>query len=431
MFHYHLSVAPPSDPSLPDVATTFFWHSRRSTPPYFHSNVGPRLGEYGLVKPRNVDLVRIATAVLAADRSSSRSGRLSTWNQRDIALTVDLLAVGPWNKVRPDLEHLLGFLTGDTWNLTFRREVGAPEQIGRIGVGAKRVVLLSGGADSAAGALLSAKELVARGENQILVSHWSSTNLSPLQSRVAAEIERMAPGTTADHVKAHLSRGRHAPNGDAYGRENSTRSRSLLFIALGLAVASVEGLPLWLPENGYASINPPLSKSRRGSLSTKTTHPKFIAELRRILAIVGAHNEVVNPWADSTKGEMFARVEEAIGPQAASAYLTMTSSCSHTGARSYGIAPDVACGACFGCVLRKASFVTSGLEDGTHYLAPADQRQRDWQAEKSVVPAMRDFLTEPFGESDLARLQIPPDIQLAEVAELVERGRAELRDLAL
>lgn len=113
MFEYHLSVLPPTDPLPSDAATTFFWHSRRSTPPYFHSNVGPQLGEYGLVKNRNVDLVRIAAAVLAADRSASRSGRLSRWNQRDIALTVDVLAVGPWNKVKRDLEQLLSFLTGD------------------------------------------------------------------------------------------------------------------------------------------------------------------------------------------------------------------------------------------------------------------------------------------------------------------------------
>jgi hypothetical protein len=429
MFEYRLSVLPPSE--LPtDAATTFFWHSRTSTPPYFHSNVGPQLGEYGVVKNRNIDLVRIAAAVLAADRSASRSGRLSSWNQRDITLTVDVLAVGPWNRVKRDLEQLLGFLTGDAWTFVFRREVGAPEQIGRVGLDATRVVLLSGGADSATGALLSAKDLAGRGEKQTLVSHWSSTNLSPLQSRVAAEIERFAPGTTADHIKAHLSRGRHAPDGSAYGRENSTRSRSLLFIALGLAVASVDELPLWLPENGYASINPPLSRSRRGSLSTKTTHPKFIAELKRILASVGAHHDVVNPYADLTKGEMFTQVEAVIGAQAASTYLSMTWSCSHTGARSYGIAPDVACGVCFGCVLRRASFAASGIDDGTLYLAPADQRQRDWQAEKSVLPAMRDFLAEPFGESDLARLQIPSDIPLAIVADLVERGRAELRQLA-
>lgn len=430
MFEYRLSVLPPTAPLPSDVATTFFWHSTQSMP-YFHANVGPQLAEYGAVKNRNIDLVRIAAAVLAADRSASRSGRLSSWNQRDISLTVDVLAASPWNKVKGEFEQLLGFLTGDAWSLTFRREQGAPEQIGRVGIDAKRVVLLSGGADSATGALLSAIELDSRHEKQVLVSHWSSTNLSPLQSRIAAEIERMVPGSTADHVKIHIARGRHAPGGTAYGRENSTRSRSLLFIALGLAIASVDELPLWLPENGYASINPPLSKSRRGSLSTKTTHPKFIAGLRRILEAVGAHNDVVNPYANVTKGEMFAQVADAIGDAAASRYLTMTSSCSHTGARSYGIAPDVACGVCFGCVLRRASFTASGLSDGSRYLDPQDDKQRAWVAAKTVVPAMRDYLAEPFGVASLARLQIPSDIPLASVALMVERGREELRQLAL
>lgn len=109
----------------------------------------------------------------------------------------------------------------------------------------------------------------------------------------------------------------------------------------------------------------------------------------------------------------------------------MTSSCSHTGARSYGIAPDVACGVCFGCVLRRASFSASGLNDGSRYLQPKDHRQRNWIATKTVVPAMRDFLAEPFGEAELARLQIPSDISLTSIESLVERGREELRQLPL
>ncbi|MDT3317692.1 hypothetical protein Q9S71_12765 [Microbacterium sp. KSW4-11] len=430
MFEFRLSVLPPSDPLPTDADTTFFWHSKHSMP-YFHANVGPRLAEYGLVKSRNVDFVRIAAAVLAADRSASRSGSLSRWNQRDIALTIDVLAVSPWDGVKSDLERLLAFLTGDAWSLKFRREVGAPEQLGSAAAGATRAVLLSGGADSATGALLSALELSGRAEKQVLISSWASTNLRPLQTRVADEIERIAKGSTADHIKVRIARGRHSPSGVAYGRENSTRSRSLLFIALGLAVASVEGLSLWLPENGYASINPPLSKSRRGSLSTKTTHPKFIADLKRVLEAVGAHHDVVNPYAAATKGQMFSLVGDAIGRSGASTFLSSTSSCSHTGARSYGIAPDVACGVCFGCVLRKASFAASGLNDGTHYLEPANDRQRNWLEDKTVVPAMRDFLASPFGESDLARLQIPADIPLSEVAKLVQRGREELGHLVL
>ena len=267
MFSYELTVAPVPSTMTSDADRTFYWHDGHSHQ-YFRANHGPLLGGLGAVNDRNIDLVRIAVAVLAADRSSLRSGRLSNWNQRDISIAVDVLAASPWQTVQPELEKLLGFLTGDIWRFTFRENAGAPEQIATVGLGATRVVLLSGGADSATGALLSAVDLASRGEQQILVSHWASPNLSPIQTRVADAIEDLAPGTTADHVKVLLARGRHSPTGKAYGKENSTRSRSFLFIALGLAVASVHKVPLWLPENGYASINPPLSRSRRGSPST-------------------------------------------------------------------------------------------------------------------------------------------------------------------
>ncbi len=430
MFSYELTVAPVPSTLTPDCDRTFYWHDHGSHS-HFRANYGPLLGGLGAVNDRNIDLVRIAIAVLAADRSSLRSGRLSNWNQRDISITVDVLAVRPWDGVRTELEQLLGFLTGDIWRFTFRENFGAPEQIANVGLGATRVVLLSGGADSATGALLSAVDLASRSEQQILVSHWASPNLSPIQSRVADAIEEIAPGTTADHVKILLARGRRSPTGKSYGKEHSTRSRSFLFIALGLAVASVHKVPLWLPENGYASINPPLSRSRRGSLSTKTTHPKFLGDLISLLSAVGAHHDLVNPHTDMTKGEMFQQVRELLGHDRASAFLSETSSCSHTGAKSYGLSAKIACGVCFGCVLRRASFTAAGLDDHTPYLVPVGEKQLAWVKEKSVLPAMRDFLREPFGESDLAKLQLPSSIALADAVDLCRRGREELRGIDL
>lgn len=435
MVAYALTVEPPPEDAndhtghgaeTVDTDHTFYWHHAGSTS-YFHSSVGPLLGGLGAVQDRNIDLVRIAAAVLAADRSQSRSGSLSRWNQREFDLHVDVLEAEVWERVGDRLGALLGFLTGDQWRLQFHTRHGPTETIATVGIDASRVVLLSGGADSASGALLSAYELAGRNEQQILVSHWSSTNLSPVQSKIASRIEEFVPRSTADHVKVNLARGRTAPTGAHYGRENSTRSRSLLFIALGLAVASAHRVPLWLPENGYASINPPLSRSRRGSLSTKTTHPKFLSDLVDILAMVGAHHDVINPYASCTKGEMFSAVRNQVGADTASEYFSATSSCSHSGTRSWGFSPDVACGECFGCVLRKASFLAAGLTDTTPYFSPTTPAQIAWLAERSVLPAMRDFLNEPFGERDLLPLQIPPALPLADVAALCRRGRSELR----
>ena len=431
MPEFDFTVSSVPNPLTPEVDTTFYW-SRRGTTPHFASSVGPLLGDFGMVNNRNIDFVRIASAVLAADRSTSRSGRLSRWNQREISITIDVLAVAPWRGVTDDLESLLAFLTGDTWHLSFKKGKGAPEQIGSMAIDASRIVLMSGGADSGTGALLSALAMKKSGKKHALISHWSSKALPPVQRAIAADIESMAPGVSADHIQVNHSRGRHSPSGAAYKKEDSTRSRSMLFIALGLALASVNEVELWLPENGYASINPPLSRSRRGSLSTKTTHPRFLQELIRILTKVGAHHDLVNPFADMTKGEMFVLVRDAIGVDQASTFLSKTTSCSHTGSKTFHVSPKIACGVCFGCVLRKASFVAAGIPDLTEYLdAKGNKQIQDWLDGKSVIPAMRSFLGSSFGESDLTTLRIPENLALADIAELCNRGRAELRGLSL
>lgn len=425
-----LSVEPvPAEPTAA-ADRTFFWNEVGSHP-WFASNVGPNLGEFGEVNERNIDFVRIASAVLSADRSVLRSGRLARWNKRDIAIEVDVLSVEPWDSVRAELQELLGFLTGDTWHLAFREQKGAPEQTAVRAVGASRVVLFSGGGDSGVGALLSAHELQGTAKHA-LVSHYSDKYLPPLQRSLAQQTNALFPGTLADHVQVHHSRGRKTANGNYYRKENSTRSRSLLFLAFGLAVASVNQLPLWIPENGYASINPPLSPNRRGSLSTKTTHPAFLLGVRNIMAKVGAHGDLSNPFADRTKGEMFSEVRDLLGDEAASEYLSATTSCSHTGAKTYGISRRAQCGVCFGCLLRKASFIASGVTDRTEYIDPnGDERVANWLKSKSVEAAMRDFLSTELREEDLATMRIPNTIRLAEAAALCNRAMDELRGLSL
>ena len=63
----------------------------------------------------NVDLVRIALAVLAADRSILREGRGSGWNVRDFELTVEVGSPDAWTAKTDELSTLVGFLTGDHW----------------------------------------------------------------------------------------------------------------------------------------------------------------------------------------------------------------------------------------------------------------------------------------------------------------------------
>lgn len=412
------------------AATSFFWlDDPRST---FTRAVKPWLGHLGPIAALNVDFVRIALAAFAADRSLLRQQQGCNWNQRVIDLQIPVSDPAVWSAAAADLAMVIGLLSADRWTLIFTSEEGVTRETSAplpAGEPPQRVVLLSGGADSAIGGLHS-RSLLQAGERHILVSHFANTMLSPIQRRVAEELTRLIPDREQDHVAVHLGRGARRIDGTRYPSESSTRSRSLLYLALGLAVASMHGVPLWIPENGFASLNPPLGHERLGSLSTRTTHPRFLGELAEVLSSVGAHAAIENPFAAVTKGEMFGQVSGLIGAQEAAKFLSVTHSCALTGQRAHHLSQEVHCGVCFGCVLRRASFSASGIDDQTIYInADADPKVRRWLDGKSVEPAVRNFIRRGLKPTDLAALSLPRSYPLRAAMDLCERSISELATL--
>jgi hypothetical protein len=406
----------------------FLWtRSGRST---FTGPVDPYLSRLGAVNPRNVDLVRIALGVLAADRSVLREAGGSSWNAREFDLTVQVDNPAVWTVHAEQLARIVGFLSGDRWTFQF---VPAPP-LGESALPIEeqrqdRTVLLSGGADSAAGALLSAVELGA-GYSQALVSQYSSTAISPVQQGVVTAIGGLVPGIQQVHRQFHLHRGSKRLDGTTFRSESSTRSRSLLFLALGLAVAERAGSPLWIAENGFASLNPPLGPDRRGSLSTRTTHPRFLRELAELVQGAGGHGLIENPFEGLTKGDMFRRVAEAVGVDAASTYLSATNSCSHTDARYSGAPVGASCGVCFGCLVRRAAFTTSGIPDKTAYLVnDTSGKFTAFVKQKSIVEPMRDFAYSGIRAREVMTMSLPYDYAAQDALALCQRGIEELRRL--
>ena len=335
------------------------------------------------------------------------------------------------NAVADELADVLGFLSGDRWTLSFTQDQAHVEAstLQQPGPAPQRVVLLSGGADSAIGALCS-RSLLATGEEHVLLSHFSHTMLAPIQRHIAVEAERLLPGPGQRHVVVHLGRAGKRIDGSPYPSEPTSRSRSLLFLALGLAVASQHRVPLWIPENGFASINPPLGHERLGSLSTRTTHPAFLQRLAAVLTKAGAHAVIENPFAGTTKGEMYQRAADLVGPDNASAFLSATHSCALTGQPSHGVGAERPCGVCFGCVLRRASFTASGITDHSGYIAPsADPVMQRWLDGHSVEQAVRNFIRRGVTGRDLAALSLPPDYLLRDALDLCRRGIEELGSL--
>ncbi len=426
-FHYELKLRPPTSDSLDDPQATFYWPAKG--PSSFIAPFGPRLAAIGAVPPLNVDLVRLALLVFAADRSTIRKVGTTNWSSRDFSLTVPVSDARPWEAASDELCSLLRFLTGDTWALGFRNARPPKEQaVKKLDLQEpSRVVLMSGGADSALGVLESRRQLDPT-ESHVLVSHVGLTVLAPIQRRVAEAASTRAPGPAQSVAQIRLVRHQRQVDGSKFKSEPSSRSRSLLFLALGLAHASLHKVPLWIPENGFASLNPPLAPNRRGSLSTRTTHPAFLDGLSRILNDVGAHPTIVNPFARMTKGEMFRDAANQFSEAAISGFLSATHSCGHTGQRSKGIPTTTQCGVCFGCVLRRASFAAAGLTDTTGY---ADRGRSDelakWLDHNSVLPDMRRFVRKGVTRRDLLTMSLPDGYSLSDARHLCGRGVEELR----
>ncbi|MEO3843540.1 MULTISPECIES: hypothetical protein [unclassified Streptomyces] len=133
-----------------------------------------------------------------------------------------------------------------------------------------------------------------------------------------------------------------------------------------LAVASSIGphIPVYLPENGYISLNVPLTRARAGSFSTRTTHPHYLGLLAQVTQAIGMPNRLVNPYRLKTKGEMLtgSRNQPLLRELAPHSI-----SCSRPEAARYAERPRGNCGYCFPCLIRRAAMARAGWDRAEHY----------------------------------------------------------------
>ncbi|MEE2522986.1 hypothetical protein V1639_10315 [Pseudarthrobacter sp. J75] len=404
----------------------FLWDG--SATDSFKSKLRPSLPTFGSVGGVNADFVRIALAVYASDHTVLRESKGSEWNQRSFELTVPVSVPAKWAAQADSLRSLLGYLTGDTWSMAFVQS-GLPDALPvMVKDTSLRTVLFSGGADSATGALVSAHSLGPH-ETHNLLSHSSSGATGAAQQLVTTRLNGHFGSKNSAHHRIFLARAKKRLDGTKFPKEPSSRSRSLLFLALGLAAAEQGGGPLWIPENGFASLNPPLGPERRGALSTRTTQPWFLWRVSSLLTAMEGHGSIINPFQHMTKGEMFRRVESILGADGASDYLSTTSSCSHTDQQYVGVPSGTHCGVCFGCIVRRASFKASGVVDQTWYLSnESSEKILDYVEKKSVMTAMRDFVELGVDEAVIMAMPLPPGYLARMALELSQKGMSELQD---
>jgi hypothetical protein len=401
-----------SAPGAPDAMRSTFGE-------YFRDQLG------GLPSGAAADLLNLATAVFAADVCIFRDFGKDRWG-REITIHLPVENLELWNGAAATVTELLGFLTGDQWSLELRsREPAASEEASLPGERPEVVSLFSGGLDSLVGIL----DLLAAGRRVALVGHYGAGMTRTYQGRVAAVLEGAYPGRTdlhLFHVQPPVINGLD-------GREPTMRSRSFLFFAMGIGVASRIGsaVPLFVPENGLISLNVPLTVARSGSLSTRTTHPYYVAKYRDLLAAIGLGHSLVLPYRFKTKGEMLAGCAD----QATLGTATpLTMSCAHSeGGRWEGSSPGVHCGYCYPCLIRRAATKTAGTADATYTVdvltnppAPTTRKGRDFRA---LSMAVERYFGKPASRALFDVLDSGP-IQPDEVSAYVEVYRKGMDELA-
>jgi 7-cyano-7-deazaguanine synthase in queuosine biosynthesis len=295
---------------------------------------------------RSWDFTTLALAVSAADLAVGRSPSADGWT-RVIDLHVALVEPAPFSANKPLLQEMLRFLTGDFWNLEFTSGgTAAPVTIAPHAYDADCVSLLSGGVDSLIGAI----DITQKGQRPLFVSQIAVGN-SKTQVKYANSL-----GATARHIQwNHNIRVVH-------DTERSTRARSIVFFAfaaIGACALDTQSKPvaIFVPENGFISLNIPLNAGRTGSLSTKTTHPVFMERLDAVWRALGIQARLVRPYAFKTKGELMA---ECQSQPLLGQLVGESTSCGRFGHYKY-----THCGRCVPCMVRRAAFLKAGLLDTT------------------------------------------------------------------
>lgn len=305
---------------------------------------------------RLTDFIEIASYVFAADRMTKR-GALSDpgfgaeW-RRDFRLVIAVRDVSFWSGagVKETLAEALSFLSEDTWRFEFvenRHPIPLQQYLKGLkeedsyASGGTSIVLFSGGLDSLAGAV---HELRHTNRHVVLVSHLNVPGIGPRQKMLANELAAAYPGRVT-HVWV---------NNSLTGKldsEATQRTRSFFFTAMAAVAAHIKTADsIRFYENGVMSVNLPIATQVVGARSSRSTHPRSLHLLNRVVEMITLHPiKIDNPFIWMTKIEV---VKELAGTKQAK---LITSSVSCTRARTVNRRYQPHCGTCVQCLHRRIS----------------------------------------------------------------------------
>lgn len=384
-----------------------------------------------------LDVLVLAAHVHAADTRVSRDSESQDGWTRELRLIVPVSDPDRWAAAAPIFVRMLNFLTGDRWSLGFRARPRrftqlaptAPSRL--IGPPFNDLALFSGGLDSLIGAI----DALEAGRTPLLISHAGEGATSDAQTTIFDALKTQYPANPIQRLRLWMA----FPDGLVLGSagENTTRGRSFLFFALGVfAGTGLDGpFTLNVPENGLIAVNVPLDPLRLGALSTRTTHPFYIARWNDALAALGVDGNIANPYWDKTKGEMVATCANGTLLQRLTA--TSLSCAAPTKGRWQGHSTQH-CGYCLPCLIRRASLLKGfgpGADETVYTIddltsRPLDTRQSEGVQVRSFQLAIERLRARPSLAPILIHKPGPlfdesPPRQAA-LAEVYRRGLEEV-----
>lgn len=392
------------------------------------------LRTFGPVEGPRLEFLYFASVVYGIDKLVPRGLADDNWT-RDLTVHLPVASPGQWTAVADDLTRCLNFLSGDRWDFHFSRRESTlfrPKKVTtrRTLIAPPKtsaVCLFSGGLDSLIGAIDWLESHAS--ENLTLVGHHDPKVPGPSgdQDRLLEILRPAYP----DRTRTLQTRIGMDPPGD----EITLRSRSILFIALGVfAAASLGNLPLLIPENGTIALNVPLTPSRRGSCSTRTAHPYYLSTLQSALSGLGIPIRIENPLGRKTKGEA---VSQCLNQDLIRRLAPVSASCAKRGHTFTWVNKSALnCGRCMPCIYRRAALHAIGLDTEVY---GADVCTGEVDLDDTELDAPNDFracvsfLRQALPEEQMASLLMAsgrlPLGDLPAYASVVVRAMDEIRQL--
>lgn len=375
-----------------------------------------------------LDLLYISYSIFIADRLCSRSTASDEWS-RDFTLYIPVLS-DKWELNKCLLMDMLDFLSGDHWNIEFRkREYSDIEKrsknrwekaVKKRNVAIKdyqTICMFSGGLDSFIGAIDLLEDRT--DDNILFVSHYGGgKGTKEYQDYLIPQFREEYVNADFDFLQYHAS--------VVKGVEDTTRTRSFMFFshAIALATAMAGSVKLIIPENGLISLNIPMTFSRIGTSSTRTTHPYYMHLLRLLLKNVGIDITIENPYQFKTKGEMLI---DCKNQNFLKTNVSHTMSCSHPDiGRMRGEKETMHCGYCLPCVVRQAALKRAGIYDSSRYY---DSKCTFGFNAKTILNSYRQGMAD-FDESRAfmsIQLNGPITENIGDFTDLYVRGMKEIK----